>query len=242
MALRDGPNNTLDRSPDESACFPSSVVRRRLNEIAPPSQLRLMPLSLNHSDTMIKALLGAVVLGLSLAAMASAPNRRWRSFENRKVLTFDFNCARTDSFPKTSLSKVVQRAIKSEDRGGLGTYGDRAFAIILQNQSGPIYFVPTVCGATGNCTWRLYTIRPLKYLGEINGQYIYTYQSADVLPTIITYGHISASEGGLSTYVANRGMYRRLGGEYWIDAQRLNGHPMPKFLQTAKPQCKDYGG
>jgi hypothetical protein len=63
-------------------------------------------------------------------------------------------------------------------------------------------------------------IKPLKYLGEINGQYIYTYQSADVLPTIITYGHISASEGGLSTYVANKGMYQRFGGEYWIDAQR----------------------
>ena len=62
------------------------------------------------------------------------------------------------------------------------------------------------------------------------------------LPTIVTYGHISASEGGLSTYVANKGKYRRLGGEYRIDAQRLNGHPMPKFLETAKPQCKDYGG
>jgi len=93
---------------------------------------------------MIKILLGAVVLGLSLAAMASAQNRRWRSFENRKVLTFDFNCARTDSFPNTSLGKIVERAFKSEDRGGLGTYGDRAFAIILQNQSASTYFVPTV--------------------------------------------------------------------------------------------------
>lgn len=191
---------------------------------------------------MTKALLGTALLSLSLAAVVSAQNYRWRSLETRKLITFDFNCARTDSFPKASLSRIVQRAIKLEDRGGLGTYGDRAFAIILQNQGAPIYFVPTVCGATGNCTWRLYTIKPLKYLGEINGLYIYTYQSSNGLPTIVTYGHISASEGGLSTYVANKGMYRRLGGEYWIDAQRLNGHPMPKFLKTAKPQCKDYGG
>jgi hypothetical protein len=194
------------------------------------------------TDVMIKVLLGTVLLGWSSAAGTSAQNQRWRSFKTRTLITFDFNCARTDSFPNASLSKIVQRAIKSEDRGGPTTYGDRAFALILQNQSSPIYFVPTVCGATGNCTWRLYTIKPLKYLGEINGQYIYTYQSSNGLPSIVTYGHISASEGGLSTYVASKGKYRGLRGEYRIDAQRLNGHAMPKFLETAKPQCKDYGG
>ena len=201
-----------------------------------------MPLSLNQGDAMRSVVLGTVLLGVSLAAVANAQKLRWPSLRNQKLITFDFNCARADSFPNASLNKIVQDAIKSEDRGGPTTYGDRAFAIILQNQRSPIYFVPTVCGATGNCTWRLYAIKPLKYLGEINGQYIYTYQSSNGLPTIITYGHISASEGGLSTYAANKGKYRRLGGEYRIDAQRLNGHPMPKFLETAKPQCKDYGG
>ncbi len=202
-----------------------------------------MNFSLNYGEGMTKVLLGTVLLGLSLAAGAHAQNHRWDSFKTRKLITFDFNCARTDSLPNAALTKIVQRAINSEDRGGPTTYGDRAFAIILdKNERAPVYFVPTVCGATGNCTWRLYTIKPLKYLGEINGQYIYTYQSSNGLPTIVTYGHISASEGGLSTYVANKGKYRRLGGEYRIDTQRLNGHPMPKFLETAKPQCKDYGG
>ena len=202
----------------------------------------LCPFSLNHGDAMTKVLFGTALLALSLAAGANAQDHRWRSFKTRKLITFDFNCARTDSFPNASLSKIVQRAIKSEDRGGPTTYGDRAYAIILQNQRAPIYFVPTVCGATGNCMWRLYAIKSLKYLGEINGQYIYTYQSSNGLPTIVTYGHISASEGGLSTYVPDKGKYRRLGGEYRIDAQKLNGHSMPKFLETAKPQCKEYGG
>ena len=186
--------------------------------------------------------LRAALFALSLAAGANSQNQRWRSLRTQKLITFDFNCARTDSFPAASLSKIVQRAIGSEDRGGPTTYGDRAFAINLQNQHAYVYFVPTVCGATGNCTWRLYTIKPLKYLGEINGQYVYTYKSSNGLPTIVTYGHISVSEGGLSTYVEKKGKYSRLGGEYRIDAQRLNGYPMPKFLETAKPQCKDYGG
>jgi hypothetical protein len=201
-----------------------------------------MPLSLNHSNALTKTLLGIALLFLLLSVAANAQNHRWRSLESRKLITFDFNCARTDSFPNAALSKIVQSAIKPEFRGGPTTYGDQAFATTLQIHGASIYFVPTVCGATGNCTWRLYAINPLKYLGEINGQYIYTYQSSTTLPTIVTYGHISASEGGLSTYVANKGKYRRLGGEYRIDAQRLNGHRMPEFLETAKPQCKDYGG
>ena len=191
---------------------------------------------------MIKLLLGSVLVGLSLAVVANAQNDRWRSFKTQKLITFDFNCARTDSFPNAALGKIVQNAIKPEFRGGPTTYGDQAFATTLQVHGATIYFVPTVCGATGNCTWRLYSIRPTKYLGEINGQYIYTYQSSNGLPTIVTYGHISASEGGLSTYVASKGKYRPLRGEYRIDAQGLNGHPMPKFLEAAKPQCKDYGG
>ncbi len=201
-----------------------------------------MPFSLNHSNAMTKSLLGIALLALSLSTAAKAQNNGWRSLKSRKLITFDLNCARTDSFPKAALSKIIQSAIKPEFRGSPTTYGDQAFATILQIHGATIYFVPTVCGATGNCTWRLYTINPLKLLGEINGQYIYTYQSSTGLPTIVTYGHISASEGGLSTYVATKGKYRRLGGEYRIDAQRLNGHRMPEFLETAKPQCKDYGG
>jgi hypothetical protein len=36
----------LDRSPDESGCFASSLVRRRLGEVAPPGQLLTLCVSL----------------------------------------------------------------------------------------------------------------------------------------------------------------------------------------------------
>jgi hypothetical protein len=199
-----------------------------------------MPLSF-EPYVMTKTLLGITLLSFSLLTAANAQSDRWRSLKNRKLIAFDFNCARTDSFPKAALSKIVESAIKRNSVGGPTKYGDLAFAIILQIHGATIYFVPTYCGATGNCTWRLYTINPLKYLGEINGQLIYTYQSSTGLPTIVTYGNVSASEGGLSTYIANRGKYRALRGEYRIDPRRFNGHRMPKFLETAKPQCKDYG-
>src|SRR6266550_2465999 len=137
-----------------------------------PFKRGVMPLALNHSNAMIKALLGIALLSFSLSTAANAQSDRWRSLKSRKLITFDFNCARTDSFPKAALSQIVESAIKRNSVAGPTTYGDQAFAIILQIHAATVYFVPTVCGATGNCTWRLYTINPLKYLGEINGQNI----------------------------------------------------------------------
>ena len=56
---------------------------------------------------------------------------------------------------------------------------------------------------------------------------------------IVTYGHVSAIEGDLSTYVFNRGKYLWLGDHYHIETERQGGHRMPTFLETAKPQCKE---
>jgi len=162
--------------------------------------------------------------------------------KTQKLITFDWNCSRKESFPDQALGKTVHRAIPPEDRGGPMTYGDRAFTIRLRKRGPTVYFVPTVCGATGNCTWRLYTISPAKYLGEISGQYIYTYQSRRGMPVILTYGHMSASEGILLTYSLKSGKYKWFGDKYPVDYQRLNGHRMPRFLEKAKRQCKDYGG
>ncbi len=189
----------------------------------------------------MSALVIAVLLLFSCVTV-TAQTRYWQTIKAKKVITFDWNCARKQAFPKRTLGKIVDRAIPAEDRDRLGTYGDRAFTMKLTEQGAAVYFVPTVCGGTGNCTWRLYSISPLKYLGEINGQYIYTHQSEQEMPVIITYTHMSAAEGILSTYSPRSGKYRWLGDEYKVDSRKLEGRRMPRFLERAKRQCKDYGG
>jgi hypothetical protein len=183
---------------------------------------------------MRKTLLPIGLLLLLLLSSANAQSRRWRVMKGQKLVSFSMDCARTESFPKQALSRIVRQAIPQEDRGEPFAGGDSAFTIKLQKQGPTVYFVPTVCGASGNCTWLLYTINPVKYLGKIIGRDIYTYQSSQGMPMIITYGHVSASEGGLSTYVANKGKYRWLGDDYHIYGGRL-----PAFLKTAKPQCEE---
>ena len=169
--------------------------------------------------------------------------RHWRVMRNHRLITFDWNCSQAESFPATTLKDVVYRSINPQDRNRL--WGDRAFTL-RSGGSQSIYFVPTVCGATGNCAWRLYTIHPLRYLGEISGEFVYAYRSS--MPrVIVTYTRMGSSEGILATYVFKRGRYRWLGDEYPIGREvlpglRADGHKMPSFLERAVRQCKEYGG
>jgi hypothetical protein len=192
-----------------------------------------------ENNQMSKTLLSSGLLLLLLLFSANAQSRRWSVMKSQQLVAFGVDCARKESFPNQALSKIVHEAIPREFRSEALAHGDLAFTINLQKHGPPIYFVPTVCGASGNCAWLLYTINPVKYLGKINAQTIYTYQSPQGMPMIIAYGHVSAFEGGLSTYVAKKGKYDWLGDEYHIDTQRKNGHRMPTFLETAKLQCKE---
>jgi len=214
---------------------------RKASRLSTPSNIGFIVLRfwLVENNQMRKTLLPSGLLLLLLLSSSNAQNRRWRVMKSQKLVAFGVDCAQTESFPSQALSKIVHEAIPPEFRGDPLAHGDLAFTINLQKHGPNVYFVPTVCGASGNCTWLLYTIHPVKYLGKINAQTIYTYQSSQGMPMIIAYGHVSAFEGGLSTYVAKKGKYDRLGDEYDIDTQRKNGHRMPTFLETAKLQCKE---
>ena len=193
-----------------------------------------------------KGMLGAsfvACLFLIIGLPANGQSRHWRVMRNQQLITFDLNCSQTKSFPSATLKEVVFRSIKPEDRHR--AWGDRAFILRPLRRAQPIYFVPTVCGATGNCTWRLYAANPVSYLGEIGGQFVYVYRSSRPR-VIVTYTRMGSVEGILATYVFKRGKYRWLGDEYPIGSEiqpglRADGHKMPLFLERAVRQCQDYG-
>ena len=195
--------------------------------------------------TAILKKIGYTLLALAVFAIPfSAQSSRWSDLRGKSVLAFDWNCAQTKLFPKRALQRRVPRAIPVRDHGQ--SWGDRAFTLKFGGNT--TYFVPLVCGATGNCSWRLYTLKPTTYLGNLSGEYIYTYESQRVWPTIITYTHMSVSEGILTTYRFRNGRYRQVGGEYATSARgsdtsdfELETHPTPKELDKIQIMCRDYG-
>lgn len=122
-----------------------------------------------------------IVLGLMLAAGLHSPafsqSKRWREIKGRRLLKFDWNCASPSAYPKAKLDRVVRASAKREITGAEAE-ADRAFAFDLNGDRGPEYFVPLVCGATGNCDWGVFALNPARFMGIVNGQYIYVHRRA----------------------------------------------------------------
>ena len=195
-----------------------------------------------------------ISMGLFLAALiamicghtsAVAQNRLWREIKGKPLVKFDWNCAST--YPKAKLRRIVEVAQKRE--GVVERAPDRAFAFDLNNDGRPEYFVPLACGATGNCDFGVFALRPTRFLGTVNGQYIYIHKRAGRWPGVITYGHLSAAEGTLFTYFFRKGRYTLSGKGYPIgpvnstlEIQGVTGREMPNFLDRARAACKGIGG
>jgi hypothetical protein len=178
---------------------------------------------------------------------AVAQNNLWGEIKGKPLVKFDWNCASPSVYPKAKLSRLVEIAQKGEDAEG--TAPDRAFAFDLNDDGRPEYFVPLACGATGNCAWGVFAMMPARFLGTVNGQYIYIHARAGSWPGVITYTHLSAAEGALDTYLFRKGRYALTGKGYPIgpvnhtlEIQGVTGRQMPNFLDKARAACKGLGG
>lgn len=184
---------------------------------------------------------------LGLTSTVVAQHRRWRSIQGAPLTKFDGNCAETSWHPGRQLNNIVQAALRRNDLGP-PRYADRAFAFDLNGDRRDELFVPLTCGGTGNCWWAVLSTKPARLLGTINGEYIYVHRRQGRWPIIITYGHVTAVEGTLTTYRYRNYEYLPLGKDYAInhgtfdlDVQGGRGHKMPSFLKRARAACKTVG-
>jgi hypothetical protein len=183
------------------------------------------------------------LLCLLLACFPSVAGNRpawWRTRLNQRFASFDWNCARAGALDKR-LRAIVARAIPADRRDKPGTWGDRAMSIRLRTGETAVLFVPTTCGATGNCGWRLYDSITYRYLGELGGQFIFVPKSRETWPMLVTYTHMSACDGILSRYEYRRGRYRWMKDDYAVSECGLVDTPMPGRLRRAKRLCAKYG-
>ena len=172
---------------------------------------------------------------------AIAQNRRWREIRRTPLVQFDWNCSSPAAYPASSLNRIVRSTMKRKDFSGAGAWGDRAFVFDLNSDGKPEYFVPLGCGATGNCTWGVFSRKPARLLGLLGGQYIYVHKCGGRYPDLITYTHMSASEGILATYSFRKSSYVWLGGEYPTSVGMFPGNDIPGFLKKARAACEKLG-
>jgi len=179
-----------------------------------------------------------------LVATCVSVNAQTRELQRYQFVKFSWGCSTPSAYPSAKLNRIVKRTMKREQVSGFGTWGDRAFAFDLNGDHRPEYFVPLDCGGTGNCYWGVYALNPARELGLINGQYLYVHRLNGRWPNVITYGHVTAMEGSLTTYRFNnahyvqRSRYPINNGVSYLEIQRTTGIKMPAFLERAKPACQ----
>jgi hypothetical protein len=189
------------------------------------------------------------VLLLSLFPFASsAQNPQWQAMRTQQLFTFDLDCAEKASFPQKALGAVVRRALPAKKQDDQQVYGDLAVALKLTKQGATVFFVPTVCGPA-DCTWLLYTIGPVKSLGEIKGSSIITYQSTKEMPTIVTTSVVDTFTTSFATYSFDTAaaQYKWLGDKQLYEVDKdgkvVKGESeIPTFFIKPKvpmPQCKN---
>jgi hypothetical protein len=181
------------------------------------------------------------LLAFGLCSPGVAQNKYWREIKGKPLVKFDWNCASPSTLPKASLSRLIETALQGEDTG-TRYYADRAFAYDLNRDGKPEYFVPLNCGATGNCSFGLFTLNPKKFLGRVGGEYVYVHVHKGGWPDLVTYSHDSAIEGGLTTYTFRRGRYKEVGEYLRTDSRGgIFGKKVPAFLERARKGCKTLG-
>ena len=120
--------------------------------------------------------------------------------------------------------------------------GDRAIAIRLRAGRPAVLFVPTVCGAMGNCRWRLYDSRSGQFLGELSGQFIYARTATGGWPSIVVHFRNGYCNAVLVRHEMQAGRYVATGeaeiGETTpgVECDLLRG-----TLARARRLCSTYG-
>ena len=175
-----------------------------------------------------------------LVPIGTAPRQRHRrppavEAHARVVVAVDFGCTSPSPlFRKRQLERVALRAIGKDWWGTV--WANRAFAYDLNGDGRPEYIVPLQCSAVGNCDWGIFTVGPLRLIGNIPGEYLYIRRRTASWAAITTSGHISVSESELRSYAMRGGRYTEVGSRFSEKAEV----PLPRalrFLGTVRPTC-----
>jgi len=147
------------------------------------------------------------------------------------TLVADFDCAKPAAFPAKQLARLASKAV-AETPEAVATWGERAISVDLNRDGKPEYIVPLRCGATGNCSWGIFAVDPVRSLGNINGARIYIMPVKAGWSEIWTYSAVGAGDGYLVVSAF------RNDGYLTLSSSQLPEHENDSFLdRMGQPQC-----
>ncbi len=171
------------------------------------------------------AVLLAACLVTSVAATHSSP----------VVAKFGGECEGTPFHPAPTLARLIRR-VKNRQRNQPcdSKFCDGAFAYDLNGDGRLEYFVRLTCGATGNCTWGIFSSHPARLLGVFDAMFFYIHRRAGSWNPLTTYTREGADEGIIATFRIRNGRYRQRSER---TEKGYYGNYQPFLKRMGVPKC-----
>src|SRR5687768_6536397 len=112
---------------------------------------------------------------------------------------------------------------------------DNSFAFDLNGDKRKEYFVRSVCGATGNCTYGIFADRPARLIGKVNGWFLWIDRSGVPWKKITTYSRAGGDQGYIQTHAFRRGKYRPIRGR----TEHSSSRQKPFYVKMGMPDCTE---
>jgi hypothetical protein len=150
------------------------------------------------------------------------------------VATFGGECEGVSFDPTPQLASLIRTAKARQNQRCDSPVCRGSFAYDLNGDDRNEYFVRLSCGATGNCTWGIFSDRPAKLLGTFTAWFFYIHRRHASWNALTTYTREGGDQGIIATLRSRHGRYlqtseRTERGDY--------RHPQPFLTRMGVSKC-----
>lgn len=150
------------------------------------------------------------------------------------VAKFGGECQGSSFHPSPRLARLIQNTKLRQTSPCDSPVCDGVFAYDLDGDGRNEYFVRLSCGATGNCTWGIFSERPVRLRGVFIAWFFYIHRRHGSWNALTAYTRVGGNQGVIATLANRRGTY--------VQTSRLTEHgdhgdPQPFLTRMGVPKC-----
>jgi hypothetical protein len=150
------------------------------------------------------------------------------------VAKFGGECEGAPFRHSTRLESLIQRAKKREVSPCDSAFCGGTFAYDLNGDGKKEFFVRLSCGATGNCTWGVFSDNPARQRGIFTAWFFYIHRRAGSWSALSTYTREGGERGVITTLAYHRGRYVQTSERIEHGDYR---DPQPFLTRMGVPKC-----
>jgi hypothetical protein len=182
------------------------------------------------------------VLRILLFVCIAAPMPAFGGVKHRKaapvVAKFGGECRGVSFRPSPRLRRLIEKAKRETSDPGKWPCCADAFTYDLDGDGSKESFVRLSCGATGNCTWGVFSDHPARSRGAFVAWFFYIHRRSGSWSALTAYIRQGGKDGAVTTFANRRGMYV-LTSERADEGYYQNSHPFLK--RVGVPRCEFSG-